>query len=40
METTQDFVANAGHGVAAEEWLAEFDTGFAAIEGRFGRICS
>ncbi|MET8094252.1 IS701 family transposase [Micromonospora sp. NPDC005220] len=34
METTQDFVAAAGHSVAVEEWL----TGFAAIAGRFGRV--
>jgi hypothetical protein len=30
--------AGAGHSVAAVAWLAEFDTGFAAIAGRFGRV--
>lgn len=28
----------AGHSVAVEEWLAEFDSGFARIAGRFGRV--
>jgi SRSO17 transposase len=28
----------AGHSVTVEEWLAEFDTGFAAIAGRFARV--
>jgi SRSO17 transposase len=36
--TTEDRAAAAGHSVAAEQWLAEFDTGFAAIAGRFGRV--
>jgi SRSO17 transposase len=36
--TTEDRAAAAGHSVAAEEWLAEFDTGFAAVAGRFGRV--
>lgn len=31
-------MAAAGHSVAVEQWLAEFDTGFAAIAGRFGRV--
>jgi len=31
-------VAAAGHSVAAEQWLAEFDTGFAAVAGRFARV--
>jgi hypothetical protein len=34
----EDRAASAGHGVAVEEWLAEFDTRFAAIAGRFGRM--
>lgn len=38
METIEYRAAAAGHSVAAEEWLAEFDTGFAAIAGRFGRV--
>jgi hypothetical protein len=38
VETTSDFVAVAGDGVDAEGWLAEFDVGFAAIAGRFGRV--
>jgi SRSO17 transposase len=38
VETTEDLVAVAGHSVAVELWLAEFDTGFAAIAGRFGRV--
>jgi SRSO17 transposase len=36
--TTEDHAAAAGHSVAAEQWLAEFDTGFAAVAGRFGRV--
>lgn len=31
-------MAAAGDSVDAERWLAEFDTGFAAIAGRFGRV--
>jgi hypothetical protein len=31
-------VATAGRSVAAEEWLAEFDSGFARIAGRLGRV--
>ena len=38
METIEYSSAAAGHSVAAEAWLAEFDTGFAAIAGRFGRV--
>lgn len=38
MRTNEDRAAAAGHSVAAEQWLAEFDTGFAAIAGRFGRV--
>ena len=38
METIGCRAAAAGHGAAVEEWLAEFDTGFAAIAGRFGRV--
>jgi hypothetical protein len=28
----------SGRSVDAEEWLAEFDSGFAAIVGRFARV--
>ena len=38
METIEDRAAAAGHSVAAQGWLAEFDTGFAAIAGRFTRV--
>ena len=38
METIQDRAAAAGDSVAAERWSAEFDAGFAAIAGRFGRV--
>ncbi|GAA1578091.1 IS701 family transposase [Dactylosporangium maewongense] len=38
METIEDRAAAAGHSVAVRQWLAEFDTGFAAIAGRFGRV--
>jgi DDE superfamily endonuclease len=38
VETTKDRAAAAGHGADAEAWLAEFDTGFAAIAGRFSRV--
>jgi SRSO17 transposase len=38
VETIGCRAAAAGHGAAVEEWLAEFDTGFAAIAGRFGRV--
>jgi SRSO17 transposase len=38
VETIEYRAAAAGHSVAVEEWLAEFDTGFAAIAGRFGRV--
>jgi SRSO17 transposase len=38
VETIEHRAVAAGHSVAAEEWLAEFDTGFAAIAGRFGRV--
>jgi SRSO17 transposase len=38
VETIEYRAVAAGHSVAAEEWLAEFDTGFAAIAGRFGRV--
>lgn len=38
METIEYRAAAAGHSVDAEGWLAEFDTGFAAIAGRFGRV--
>jgi hypothetical protein len=31
-------VAAAGDSVDADAWLAEFDTGFATIAGRFGRV--
>jgi SRSO17 transposase len=38
VETTSDFVAAAGDSVDAEGWLAEFNSGFARIAGRFGRV--
>jgi SRSO17 transposase len=38
VETTEDRTAAAACSVAAGQWLAEFDTGFAAIAGRFGRV--
>jgi SRSO17 transposase len=38
VETIEYRSAAAGHSVTAEEWLAEFDTGFAAIAGRFARV--
>lgn len=38
METIEDRAAAAGHSVAVQKWLAEFDTGFAAIAGRFARV--
>ena len=34
----EDRAAAAGHSVDTEEWLAEFDTGFARIAGRFARV--
>ena len=38
METIEYRPAAAGLSVATKEWLAAFDTGFAAIAGRFGRV--
>jgi SRSO17 transposase len=38
VETIEYRAAAAGHSVDAEEWLAEFDIGFAAIASRFGRV--
>jgi SRSO17 transposase len=38
VKTTSDRAAAAGHSVDAEGWLAEFDTGFAWIAGRFARV--
>ena len=38
METIEDRAAAAGYSVAAEAWWAAFDTGFAAITGRFARV--
>jgi SRSO17 transposase len=38
VETIEYRAAAAGHSVDAEGWLAEFDTGFATIAGRFGRV--
>jgi SRSO17 transposase len=38
MRTNEDRVAAAGDSVDAEGWLAEFDSGFARIAGRFGRV--
>jgi SRSO17 transposase len=38
VETIEYRAAAAGHSVDAEGWLTEFDTGFAAVAGRFGRV--
>jgi SRSO17 transposase len=38
VRTNEDRAAAAGDSVAVDEWLAEFDTGFAAVAGRFGRV--
>ena len=38
METTEYFAVAAGDSVDAEGWLAEFDSAFARIAGRFGRV--
>lgn len=38
METIEYRAVAAGHSVDAGEWLAEFDSGFAAIAGRFARV--
>jgi SRSO17 transposase len=38
VETIEYRAAAAGHSLNAAGWLAEFDTGFAAIAGRFGRV--
>ncbi|WP_425545107.1 IS701 family transposase [Dactylosporangium roseum] len=38
MRTNEDRAAAVGHSVDAEAWVAEFDTGFAAIAGRFARV--
>jgi hypothetical protein len=38
VETIEYRAAAAGHCVAVDEWFAEFDTGFAAAAGRFGRV--
>jgi SRSO17 transposase len=38
VETTSDLVAAAADSVDAEGWLAEFDSGFARVAGRFGRV--
>jgi len=38
VDSTEDLVAAAGHSEAVEEWLTKYDTGFAAIAGRFGRV--
>src|SRR5215216_3931862 len=38
VRTSEDRTAAAGHSVDAEGWLAEFDTGFARIAGRFSRV--
>jgi SRSO17 transposase len=38
VETTNDLVAAAGDSVDAESWLEEFDSAFARIAGRFGRV--
>jgi hypothetical protein len=38
VETIEYRAAAAGHSVVAEDWLAYFDSGFARIAGRFGRV--
>jgi SRSO17 transposase len=38
VETTKDLVAAAGDSVAAEDWVEEFQAGFARIAGRFARV--
>jgi SRSO17 transposase len=38
VRTNEDQAAVAGDSVDAEGWLAEFDSGFARIAGRFGRV--
>jgi SRSO17 transposase len=38
VETIEYRAAAAGHSVSAESWQAEFDSGFARIAGRFGRV--
>lgn len=38
METTKDLAAAAWDSVDAESWLEEFDSAFARIAGRFGRV--
>jgi SRSO17 transposase len=38
VETIEYRAAAAGHSVDAVGWLAEFDTGFAAVAGRFSRV--
>jgi SRSO17 transposase len=38
VETTKDLVAAAGDSVNADGWLDEFDSAFARIAGRFGRV--
>jgi SRSO17 transposase len=38
VETIEYRTVAAGHSVAAEEWMAEFDSAFARIAGRFGRV--
>jgi hypothetical protein len=38
VETTKDLVAAARDSVDAESWLAEFDSAFARIAERFGRV--
>jgi SRSO17 transposase len=38
VDSNDDLAAAASDSVDAAGWLAEFDTGFAAIAGRFGRV--
>lgn len=38
VRASEDQAAAASDSVAVEEWLAEFDCGFARIAGRFGRV--
>src|SRR6266567_1632320 len=38
METTKDLVAAVGARVTVGDWVEQFEVGFAAIAGRFGRV--
>src|SRR5256885_514053 len=38
VKTNEDLVAAVGDSVAVEDWVEEFEAGFAYIAGRFGRV--